>query len=513
MNVEVSMPTGSLCSERNAIGSALSTDPSLCRTDLRMIAVLAVGLDRYSTTSTLSAHLPVPSKLIPLLPTTPHSLIQSPTKSAFDRGGGAALVFPQLNGNDGEEEEDDASTPATMEDEAAAEEPLPAQANPALLKAQSERSVFQNHPAAAARASGGAPPSSPRTSSPRTRASASPSPQPAAAAAGELKDVKDGALSVTPRKRKASSNSLTVAEPASPSVHFAPSPSARSVSPPRHTPRLTRNATQPPPASSQDLSTRLAMSAASAAVAAVASSHSPQWPSPAMSRRSLRNGGGAAAAAGSGSPSLSSVTPVKAEEGTMTTPNTRSSKRARTSASRRATSAADNGVADSIYADGDVTDKQKADYIAHELALVAHRDAMLHANNYAARMSGNLAPGALTPTDRFPSASPPPPPSTGPVLGRTMSAGAALINAHAHASSSSASSSPNLLPHHHRIGSHHAHEAHPDSVVLSDERNPINPCGACNEWLKKIAESNPDFRVVTFTSTDCSTCFVKPVKD
>ena len=36
-------------------------------------------------------------------------------------------------------------------------------------------------------------------------------------------------------------------------------------------------------------------------------------------------------------------------------------------------------------------------------------------------------------------------------------------------------------------------------------RNPMNPCGACNEWLKKIAEVNPDFKVVTFTSTDCLT--------
>ena len=43
-------------------------------------------------------------------------------------------------------------------------------------------------------------------------------------------------------------------------------------------------------------------------------------------------------------------------------------------------------------------------------------------------------------------------------------------------------------------------------------RNPINPCGACNEWLKKIAEVNPDFKVITFTSTDCRTCFVKSVK-
>ena len=44
-------------------------------------------------------------------------------------------------------------------------------------------------------------------------------------------------------------------------------------------------------------------------------------------------------------------------------------------------------------------------------------------------------------------------------------------------------------------------------------RNPINPCGACNEWLKKIAEVQPDFKVITFTSTDCSTVFVKGVKE
>ena len=43
-------------------------------------------------------------------------------------------------------------------------------------------------------------------------------------------------------------------------------------------------------------------------------------------------------------------------------------------------------------------------------------------------------------------------------------------------------------------------------------RNPMHPCGACNEWLKKIAEVNPDFRVITFTSTDCRTCFIKAVK-
>ncbi|CCI49184.1 unnamed protein product [Albugo candida] len=44
MNCEVSMPTGSLCAERNAIGSALAQDPTLCRRSLKMIAVLGVNL-------------------------------------------------------------------------------------------------------------------------------------------------------------------------------------------------------------------------------------------------------------------------------------------------------------------------------------------------------------------------------------------------------------------------------------------------------------------------------------
>lgn len=50
MNCEVSMPTGSLCAERNAIGSALAQDPTLKRRALKMIAVL--GLDTPSTNST-----------------------------------------------------------------------------------------------------------------------------------------------------------------------------------------------------------------------------------------------------------------------------------------------------------------------------------------------------------------------------------------------------------------------------------------------------------------------------
>jgi hypothetical protein len=54
LNLEVSLPTGSLCSERNAIGTALSNDPSLVRKDLKMIAVLVLHLHKPTTPPTLS---------------------------------------------------------------------------------------------------------------------------------------------------------------------------------------------------------------------------------------------------------------------------------------------------------------------------------------------------------------------------------------------------------------------------------------------------------------------------
>jgi len=43
--------------------------------------------------------------------------------------------------------------------------------------------------------------------------------------------------------------------------------------------------------------------------------------------------------------------------------------------------------------------------------------------------------------------------------------------------------------------------------------NPLDPCGACMEWLKKIAEVNPDFKVLTFTSTNCEKVFITPIGD
>jgi len=45
MNMEVSMPTGSLCAERNAIGTALSQDPSLKREHFKMVAVLSLNVN------------------------------------------------------------------------------------------------------------------------------------------------------------------------------------------------------------------------------------------------------------------------------------------------------------------------------------------------------------------------------------------------------------------------------------------------------------------------------------
>ena len=33
------------------------------------------------------------------------------------------------------------------------------------------------------------------------------------------------------------------------------------------------------------------------------------------------------------------------------------------------------------------------------------------------------------------------------------------------------------------------------------------------EWLKKISEVNPDFKVLTFTATNCEQVFVTPIGD
>jgi cytidine deaminase len=57
MNVEVSMPTGSLCSERAAIAAALAADPSLSRQHFKAIAVLSHSLELREPASVV-LHLP-----------------------------------------------------------------------------------------------------------------------------------------------------------------------------------------------------------------------------------------------------------------------------------------------------------------------------------------------------------------------------------------------------------------------------------------------------------------------
>ena len=46
---------------------------------------------------------------------------------------------------------------------------------------------------------------------------------------------------------------------------------------------------------------------------------------------------------------------------------------------------------------------------------------------------------------------------------------------------------------------------------VSKDINPLEPCGTCREWLLKIAEANPNFRVVTFASVACKEIYVKRV--
>lgn len=67
-NMEVSMPTGSLCAERNVIGTALASNPALKREDLKMVAVLAVPIHHMQqqtqeTTTTRPSDMPRSSSL------------------------------------------------------------------------------------------------------------------------------------------------------------------------------------------------------------------------------------------------------------------------------------------------------------------------------------------------------------------------------------------------------------------------------------------------------------------
>ena len=50
-----------------------------------------------------------------------------------------------------------------------------------------------------------------------------------------------------------------------------------------------------------------------------------------------------------------------------------------------------------------------------------------------------------------------------------------------------------------------------NSVYIYSDMNPLKPCGACNEWLKKIAEVNPRFSVITFTDDSCAGVYVEEI--
>jgi len=48
-------------------------------------------------------------------------------------------------------------------------------------------------------------------------------------------------------------------------------------------------------------------------------------------------------------------------------------------------------------------------------------------------------------------------------------------------------------------------------TVDPEDLNPLKPCGACMEWLKKIAENNPRFTVVTFTDENCTGVYTESI--
>jgi hypothetical protein len=48
-------------------------------------------------------------------------------------------------------------------------------------------------------------------------------------------------------------------------------------------------------------------------------------------------------------------------------------------------------------------------------------------------------------------------------------------------------------------------------LSLRGDLNPLKPCGACKEWLLKIAEVNPGFKVLMFGDVSCDEVYIKNV--
>jgi cytidine deaminase len=102
MNCEVSMPTGSLCAERNAIGSALARDPTLRRRDLKMIGVLGLNLggggpNRSRSTSSTGVVQQSQQSFQPSSPSL--SLSPSPSPSPLRQSTNTSVIEVEVNRN------------------------------------------------------------------------------------------------------------------------------------------------------------------------------------------------------------------------------------------------------------------------------------------------------------------------------------------------------------------------------------------------------------------------------
>lgn len=65
----------------------------------------------------------------------------------------------------------------------------------------------------------------------------------------------------------------------------------------------------------------------------------------------------------------------------------------------------------------------------------------------------------------------------------------------------------------HKRGTLHECLPPPTTIIVDEsDMNPLKPCGACHEWLKKIAEFNPCFSVVTFTDVNCSGVYIEQIE-
>ena len=89
------MPTGSLCAERNAIGSALTADLGLLRRDIKAVAVLSVAhLDRSSSSSSSSSAAAAAAAAVTATGVDGNSEMGPSSSSGCGGGGGCGTSGP-----------------------------------------------------------------------------------------------------------------------------------------------------------------------------------------------------------------------------------------------------------------------------------------------------------------------------------------------------------------------------------------------------------------------------------